>query len=103
MNKIAILPLKEIPSSCSECGMYKMKSNSDWVVNKVCIHNEKLNIPFFDKSRHPNCSLISIDINELEGAVDRIRQKLPPTLNIATEVVDILTIENLINKLGGKQ
>ena len=86
MNKIAILPLKEMPYSCSECEI---------------VDSCKLTPKYLHSMKHPNCALIEIDIDELEEAVNRLMMGFDKF--DTTRDNDYNTIKSTIDKLGGKQ
>ena len=91
MNKIAILPLKEMPSSCRKCSI------------KCCLDSK--NSDRWD-TVHPNCPLISIDIDELEETLKRIKNNVIDykiTYEYEQQVQDFNTLKSATSKLGGKQ
>ena len=88
MNKTIIIPLKEMPNSCNKCqlcettelildyyneihicsanGKIQIKERYEDVNDEVKFNTTLFN---FRNQRHPNCPLISINIDELEEAV----------------------------------
>ena len=68
MNKIAILPLKEMPVSCISC-KYFHGYNETCMVSKIYMGG--LNVKYRD-TRHPNCPLKEIDLDKLKSAVRKI-------------------------------
>ena len=93
MNKIAILPLKEMPSSCSEC---ELKGS--------CIYwKELIKSPFTKDNKHPNCPLISIDIDELEDDLENLGLINDWDNDPIMYRDSFKTIKSTIDKLGGKQ
>lgn len=117
LNKIAILSLKEMPSSCSVCIFEK--GYCDLFDDFKCIalrgtllkvHND------FMTQCHPNCPLISIDTQELEEAMNHLRILYNYELATkeekeyfdekeisATDLANyFITIKDLITKLGVK-
>ena len=89
MTKIAILPLKEMPKSCSECVIkcYLSSKNSDRCDNT-----------------HPQCPLISIDIDLLEVAVETVQYEIKALTSLDLYASKhYQKIKSTIDKLGGKQ
>ena len=104
MNKIAILPLKEMPSSCSECEFhtkgYRVRGCQ---LTKDVVETVRWK---WNSLIHPNCPLISIDIDELEEALKRIKNNVIDykiTYEYEQQVQDFNTLKSATSKLGGKQ
>ena len=103
MTKIAMLPLKEIPSSCSECTL----SIDYGDTQSCCGYNLNISRYMYPKhkedknKRHPNCPLIEISIDELEEVVEILETST--TMNEHIYKAHLNTIKSTIDKLGGKQ
>ena len=99
MNKIAILPLKEMPVSCGRCSLANKRKRL-CKISKSNIYNELYNT-VFDKL-HPNCPLISIDIDELESAMRKMEIAFA-IMKMEDDNWAWNTIKSTIDKLGGNE
>ena len=105
MNKIAILPLNEIPNSCSECQF------GNRFICKITKKHLSKNVNTWLTKTHPNCPLISIDIKELEEALETLAKR-----NDISNEIEFMTkkeleehikpydiLDDLTTKLGGNK
>ena len=111
MNKIAILPLKEMPSSCSECS-FSMKTDD---VNTIRCRTQQMIKKYGYEPARPldkiaiDCPLISIDIDELEKTVkhlsyygsEKIDMAIMNMADANTIKKGLDTIKSTIDKLKG--
>ena len=95
MNKIAILPLKEMPKNCLNCIVTCKEFDNKFFI-------EENSIEWYEHNVLPNCPLISIDIDELEEAIKQQELILD---NIGSSGYKIgsswKVIKDLIDKLKG--
>ena len=107
MTKIAILPLKEVPSRCSNCSM-QYHLHLDVGIAFGCKLNNDLS--YYTKEgmtfdRHPLCPLIEIDIDELKEAAryfDTLnKEDINPYINMNRFNKEYNTIKSTIDKLKG--
>ena len=111
MTKIAILPLKEMPKngcmSCELCGFYKFNHIENKLVELDCKILDKFDVKGLPLDYiNPNCPLISIDIQELEEALDVLGSVDLETALFykkGSPAKSYKTIKSTIDKLGGKQ
>ena len=104
---IAILPSKELPSSCSECGMHSLSVCLPSLNITKGTQKQGLYVSGYDKLVHPQCPLIQIDIEELEkhlGYLEELVGNYEENTNYYNQNMRYInTLKELLNKLGGKQ
>ena len=99
------LPLKEMPSSCSKCKVsiqHRFGGNlfikcPNGIIGTTLGESEDV----YNKV-HPNCPLKSIDIDELEKAVEEYKPKSWSVEAYKKDMKNYNTIKSTIDKLKGE-